>query len=125
MAVGIEAFKRGDAVLGKFPGDPIMTVLAVEGLKVRCVDDQNLQYWFDRSTLERCRDPRKHYEASPAAICESFGPDGFELSENPKQCYSHRETVEDATIADRQVEPPLNFWAYAEQMRRAPQTLAA
>jgi hypothetical protein len=125
MAARIEALKRGDAVLSKFPGDPIMTVLAVEGLKVRCVDGQNLQYWFDRSMLERYWDPRTHREVSPVAICESSGPDGFELSENPKQYYSHRETVEDATIADRLVEPPLNFWAYAEQMRRAPQTLAA
>jgi hypothetical protein len=28
--------------------------LAVEGLKVRCADEQERQYWFDSSLLERC-----------------------------------------------------------------------
>jgi hypothetical protein len=51
MAAGIEAFKRGDEVLSKFPGDSIMTVSAVEGLKVRCADSQNTQYWFDTMML--------------------------------------------------------------------------
>jgi hypothetical protein len=37
----LEAFKRGDEVLSKFPGSSIMMVLAVEGLKVRCADSQN------------------------------------------------------------------------------------
>jgi hypothetical protein len=30
-----------------------MTVLAVEGLKVRCSDDQDRQFWFDTFLLER------------------------------------------------------------------------
>jgi len=30
-----------------------MIVLAVEGLKVRCSDDQDRQYWFDTILLER------------------------------------------------------------------------
>jgi len=30
-----------------------MTVSAVEGLKVRCSDDQDRQYWFDDFLLER------------------------------------------------------------------------
>jgi hypothetical protein len=54
----LEAFKRGDEVLSKYPDGSIMTVLAVEGLKVRCTDSQNTQYWFDTIMLER-------YEPSP------------------------------------------------------------
>jgi hypothetical protein len=54
----LEAFKRGDEVLSKFPDGTIMTVLAVEGLKARCADSQNTQYWFDTVMLER-------YEPSP------------------------------------------------------------
>ncbi len=53
------AFKRGDEVLSKFPGGSIMMVLAVEGLKVRCADRQNTQYWFDTIMLERFEDPRR------------------------------------------------------------------
>jgi hypothetical protein len=34
----LEAFKRGDEVLSKFPVGSLMMVLAVEGLKVRCAD---------------------------------------------------------------------------------------
>jgi uncharacterized protein (DUF1330 family) len=34
----IERFNRGDEVLSKLPGGSIMTVLAVEGMKVRCSD---------------------------------------------------------------------------------------
>jgi hypothetical protein len=49
----VEAFKRGDEVLSKFPGGSLMMVLAVEGLKVRCADRQNTQYWFDTIMLER------------------------------------------------------------------------
>ena len=33
----LEAFKRGDEVLSKFPDGSIMTVLAAKGLKVRVV----------------------------------------------------------------------------------------
>jgi hypothetical protein len=47
-------FKRGDEVLSKLPGGSIMTVLAVEGMKVRCSDEQDRQYWFDTLWLERC-----------------------------------------------------------------------
>ena len=50
----IETFKRGDEVLSKLLGGPIMTVLAVEGMKVRCSDEQDRQYWFDTILLKRC-----------------------------------------------------------------------
>jgi hypothetical protein len=46
-------FERGDEVLSKLSGTSIMTVLAVEGMKVRCSDEQNRQYWFDTILLER------------------------------------------------------------------------
>ena len=36
-----------------------MTVLAVDGLKVRCRDGQDIQYWFDTIMLERCEHPQK------------------------------------------------------------------
>ncbi len=49
----IAALNRGDQVLSKLFGGPIMTVLAVEGLKVRCTDERNQQYWFDMIVLER------------------------------------------------------------------------
>jgi hypothetical protein len=44
-----ESFERGDEVLSRLPGSPIMTVLAVEGMKVRCSDEENRQHWFDTS----------------------------------------------------------------------------
>jgi hypothetical protein len=50
----IETFNRGDEVLSRFSGGSIMTVLAVEGMKVRCSDDQDRQFWFDTILLERC-----------------------------------------------------------------------
>jgi hypothetical protein len=53
----VEAFKRGDEVLSKFPGGSLMMVLAVEGLKVRCTDQQNTQYWFDTIMLQRYEHP--------------------------------------------------------------------
>jgi hypothetical protein len=59
MAAVIEAFKRGDEVLSKLPVGSIMTVLAVDGLKVRCQDRQDIQYWFDTIMLERCEHPQK------------------------------------------------------------------
>jgi hypothetical protein len=49
----IETFNRGDEVLSRFSGGSIMTVLAVEGLKVRCSDQEDRQYWFDDFLLER------------------------------------------------------------------------
>jgi hypothetical protein len=69
----LEAFKRGDEVLSKFPGGSIMMVLAVEGLKVRCADSQNTQYWFDTIMLERYEYPERPGEAS-GATCASDGP---------------------------------------------------
>jgi hypothetical protein len=96
----IEAFRRGDEVYIKAPGSPIMRVLAVEGLKVRCADNENLQYWFDTVMLERCNQLEERREVSSVAIYES----GLELS-NPKQSS--------------------DFWVYAELLLRAPQTLAA
>jgi hypothetical protein len=49
-----ESFERGDEVLRRLPGAPTMTVLAVEGMKVRCPGEENRQYWFDTILLERC-----------------------------------------------------------------------
>jgi hypothetical protein len=69
----VEAFRRGDEVLSKFPGGSTMTVLAVEGLKVRCADSQDTQYWFDTIMLERYEHPRKPGETS-SATCTSDGP---------------------------------------------------
>jgi hypothetical protein len=40
--------------------------LAVEGLKVRCVDNQNAQYWFDTIMLERYRQTPMPIETSLA-----------------------------------------------------------
>jgi len=60
----IETFNRGDEVLSKFPGGSIMTVLAVEGLKVRCSDDQDRQYWFDDFLLERFQGTPNDLEAT-------------------------------------------------------------
>jgi len=48
-----ETFERGDEVLSKLASGPIMTVLAVEGMKARCSDEENRQYWFDTKLLER------------------------------------------------------------------------
>ena len=100
----IEAFRRGDEVYIKAPGSPIMRVLAVEGLKARCADNENLQYWFDTVMLELYNQPEEHREVSSVATHESVNADGLELS-NPKQSS--------------------DFWVYAEQLLRAPQTLAA
>jgi uncharacterized protein YodC (DUF2158 family) len=52
MAI-IETFNRGDEVLSKLSGGSRMIVLAVEGMKVRCSDDQDRQYWFDEILLKR------------------------------------------------------------------------
>jgi len=41
-----------------------MTVLAVEGLKVRCSDDQDRQYWFDDFLLERFQGTPNDLEAT-------------------------------------------------------------
>jgi hypothetical protein len=62
-------FKRGDEVLSRFPGGPLMTVLAVEGLKVRCADSHNAQYWFDTIVLERCQQTPRFIETSVARPC--------------------------------------------------------
>jgi hypothetical protein len=47
-------FERGDEVLSKLSATSIMTVLAVEGMKVRCSDEHDRQYWFDTILLKRC-----------------------------------------------------------------------
>ena len=51
--ITLETFERGDEVLSRFSGGSIMTVLAVEGLKVRCSGEEDRQYWFDTNLLER------------------------------------------------------------------------
>jgi len=61
---GAESFERGDEVLSKLPNGSIMTVLAVEGTKVRCSDEQDRQYWFDTILLERCHWGRSRSEAT-------------------------------------------------------------
>src|ERR1700730_7445880 len=62
----LEACKRGYEVLSKFHGGSIMMVLAVEGLKVRCADRQNIQYWFDTIMLERYEHPGRRGKTSTA-----------------------------------------------------------
>jgi hypothetical protein len=57
------ALNRGDQVLSKLFRGPIMTVLAVEGLKVRCADGRNQQYWFDTIVLERYKGEGEDREA--------------------------------------------------------------
>jgi hypothetical protein len=63
MMTTIETFKRGDEVLSKLPGRSIMTVLAVEGMKVRCSDERDRQSWFDTILLARCvgHNPRRRH----------------------------------------------------------------
>ena len=80
----IEAFRHGDEVCIKAPGRPIMTVLAVEGLKVRCTDRENLQYWFDSIMLERYEHLRQH------PVCESVNANGLELSDDLKSTVRRR-----------------------------------
>ena len=67
----LEAFKRGDEVLSKFPGGSLMMVFAVEGLKVRCADRQNTQYWFDTIMLQRYEHPPSYTETSSAEASAS------------------------------------------------------
>ncbi len=62
----IAALNRGDQVLSKLFGGPIMTVLAVEGLKVRCEDGLNQQYWFDTIMLERYQGEAEDWNISGA-----------------------------------------------------------
>jgi hypothetical protein len=68
----LEAFKRGDEVLSKFHGGSIMIVLAVEGLKVRCTDQQNTQYWFDTIMLQRYEHPPSRSETPSAEASASL-----------------------------------------------------
>ena len=68
----VEAFKRGDEVLSKYPDGSIMTVLAVEGLKVRCADSQNTQYWFDTIMLERYQHSPRPMEPSVAGPTSDY-----------------------------------------------------
>ena len=75
----METFKRGDKVLSKLPGGSTMTVLAVEGMKVRCSDEQDRQYWFDTLLLER----RDWTQSGPDATGEDLLPQSFpELHSN-------------------------------------------
>ena len=69
----METFKRGDEVLSTLPGGSTMTVLAVEGMKVRCSDEQDRQYWFDTSLLERC----DWTQSDPDATGEDLLPQSF------------------------------------------------
>jgi hypothetical protein len=119
----IEALRPGDKVCIKVPDSPIMTVLAVEGLKARCADGENLQYWFDTVMLERHEPPQKHCEMSSPEIYESVGVDALALA-NPNRPYSQG-LLEAQPIIDRPTELPSNFWIYAEQLLRSPQKLAA
>jgi hypothetical protein len=82
----METFEPGDEVLSKLPGGSIMTVLAVEGLKVRCADDQDRQYWFDTILLERYRwiEP---------------GADAIEQDSLPAICPALRSNVTTAAVA--------------------------
>jgi len=82
----LETFKPGDEVLSKLPGGSIMTVLAVEGLKVRCADDQDRQYWFDTILLER------YLWIEP-------GPDAIEQDSLPTICPELRSNVTIAAVA--------------------------
>ena len=118
----IEAFRHGDKVYIKAPGSPIMRVLAVEGLKVRCADGENLQYWFDTAMLERYKQSQRHSEVSSVEIYESVNADGLEPSD-ARHSYLRCETFADEM--DAPVELRSDFWVYVEQLLRTPQTLAA
>ena len=76
----IGTFKRGDEVLSRLPGGPIMTVLAVEGMKVRCSDEQDRQYWFDTILLERC----DWTQSGPDATGQNCSPEAptYDAAEN-------------------------------------------
>ena len=78
----IETFKPGDEVLSKLPGGSIMTVLAVEGMKVRCSDEQDRQYWFDTILLERCY----WTQSGPGAIGRDSFPQSFPESHSNGRC---------------------------------------
>jgi hypothetical protein len=77
-----ETFKPGDEVLSKLPGGSIMTVLAVEGMKVRCSDEQDRQYWFDTILLERCY----WTQSGPGAIGRDSFPQSFPESHSNGRC---------------------------------------
>jgi hypothetical protein len=117
----IEAFRPGDEVCIKVPDSPIMKVLAVEGLKARCADSENLQYWFDTVVLERHEPPHELCQRSSTEIHESVSADALP---DPDQAYSRRQ-LKNEPIIDWSIDPPSNFWAYAEQLLRASQTLVA
>ena len=75
-------FKPGDEVLSKRPGGSIMTVLAVEGMKVRCSDEQDRQYWFDTILLERCY----WTQSGPDATGQDSLPQSFPESHSNGHC---------------------------------------
>jgi hypothetical protein len=111
----IESFRPGDEVCVKVPDSPIMRVLAVDGLKARCADIENLRYWFDTVMLERHEPPQEHCEMSSTEIYESVSADALP---DQDQSYS-RGQLENGPIIDRSINLPSNFWAYAEQLLRA------
>jgi hypothetical protein len=121
--VTIEAFRPGDEVCVKVPDSPIMRVLAVEGLKARCADIENLQYWFDTVMLERHEPSREHCDMSSTEIYESVSADALP-DPDPDQAYS-RGPLKNEPIIDWSIDPPSNFWAYAERLLCASQTLVA
>jgi hypothetical protein len=82
MMATIETFKRGDEVLSKLPGGSMMTVLAVEGMKVRCSDEQDRQYWFDTILLER----RYWSQPGPDATWQDPLPQSFPESHANGHC---------------------------------------
>ena len=73
MMATIETFKRGDEVLSKLPGGSTLTVLAVDGMKVRCSDEHDRQYWFDTILLE----PRYWTQSNPDAAGQDSLPQSF------------------------------------------------
>ena len=83
----IEALRPGDEVCIKVPDSPIMRVLAVEGLKARCADSENLQYWFDTVMLERHEPPHEHCEMSSTEIYKSASANALP---DPDQSCSRR-----------------------------------
>jgi len=67
----VESFKRSDEVLSKLSNGSTMTVLAVEGMKVRCSDEQDRQYWFDTILLKRyCWTQHSTETAGPDSVLE-------------------------------------------------------
>jgi len=85
-----KSFERGDEVLSKIPGGSIMTVLAVEGLKVRCSDAQDRQYWYDSNLLEPYHWTPSGLVASDSALFVSAGSESpLRLAHLPDEIRHH------------------------------------